>query len=332
MLPLLALCYAWSLAAVPNAGDDGTAPAGDRPDRKAPGIAALAPAPDGSGWLQGSQTGVLFRPFRDAPKRPIPTGLDHVHALTFSPDGSALAVAGGSPGEPGAVELLSWPGGDLLGRLDGQEDVVYDVTWLDGGKMLATAGADQVVRVWDARTRREVAALEGHSGPVLALAVSPEGRWLCSGGADGTIRVWEPGPWRLARTLTNHLGPVHALAFRPSQPGGRPATLASAGADGTVRVWQPATGRMVRIVRHPTAVLCVAWEGDGSHLVTGAKDGRLRILDGDGVAVLADRHLSRDWITGLALLPGGSPRLAGDSGGSVHTWEDEIPGRSTRAR
>ena len=314
MLPLLALCCAWTT----DAEDD-------RSDRAAPAIAAMASAPDGSGWLRGSQAGVIFRPFRDGPDRPIATDLDHVHALAFSPDGSTLAVAGGSPAESGSVELRSWPAGDLLGRLEGPDDVIYDVTWLDGGKALATAGADRVVRVWDVETHQEVAALEGHSGLVLALAGSPDGRWLCSGAADGTIRVWEPAPWRLARTLTNHFGPVNALAFRPAPPGGRPATLASAGGDGTVRIWQPATGRMVRIVRHPSPLLGVAWSRDGAHLVSGAKDGRVRVVDGDGDAVLAERHLSTHWITSLTVPPGGSPLLAGDSAGEVHAWEDWVP-------
>ena len=103
MLPLLTLCCVWSLAA-----NDGEAdPGADRPDRKAPGIAALAAAPDGSGWLRGSQSGVAFRPFDGARERPIPTGLDHVHALAFSPDGSTLAVAGGSYGVLYAVAGVS---------------------------------------------------------------------------------------------------------------------------------------------------------------------------------------------------------------------------------
>ena len=78
-------------------------------------VTALAEAPDGSGWLRGSQAGVVFRSSRDGRERAIPTSLDHVLALAFSPDGSTLAIAGGSPAESGAVELRAWPSGDLAG-------------------------------------------------------------------------------------------------------------------------------------------------------------------------------------------------------------------------
>ena len=278
----------------------GTAPRVDDPERVGPMVTALTEAPDGSGWLRGSQAGVVFRSSRDGRERDVPTSLDHVLALVFSPDGSTLAIAGGSPAESGAVELRAWPSGDLVGRLDGHADTVHDVIWLDGGKGLATAGADRVVRVWDAATRREVAPLEGHSGPVLALAATPDGEGFCSGGADATIRVWEPGPWRSVRSLNNHLGPVHALAFRPVQPGGRPATLASAGGDSTVRIWQPGIGRMVRIVRLPSPVLGLAWTPDGSRLLAGAKDGRLRTIDGDSDAVHGEQSVAAGQVKSLS--------------------------------
>jgi WD40 repeat protein len=304
----------------------GVAAEGDPADRIGPMITALAVAPDGSGWLRGSQDGVVYHSSRDGRDRTIPAGLDHVHALAFSPDGATVAVAGGSPAESGAVELRSWPAGDLLGRLEGHDDVVYDVAWLDGGKFLATAGADRLVRVWEVGTRHQVAALEGHSGPVLAMAASPDGKWFCSGGADGTIRVWESAPWRSVRTLNNHLGPVHGLTFRPAPTEGSPATLASAGGDSTVRVWQPGTGRMVRIVRHPAPVLCIAWDDLGSHLVTGAKDGHLRVVDGDGDAILAEPHLTDGRITALAVPPRNAPLLVGDSRGAVLSWNHEALG------
>jgi WD40 repeat protein len=296
----------------------------DPPGRVGPIITAVVEAPDGAGWLRGSQAGVVFRSSRDGRERAISASLDHVLSLAFSPDGSTLAVAGGSPAESGAVELRSWPMGGLLGRLEGHGDTVHDVIWLDGGKTLATAGADGVVRVWDLATRREVAALEGHSGPVLALAASPDGRWFCSGGADAAIRVWEPGPWRSVRSLNNHLGPVQSLAFRPAQAEGRPATLASAGDDATVRVWQPGNGRLVRIVRLPCPVACLAWTPDGARILTGAKDGHLRSVDGDSDAVASPRRVAGGRVTALSAAREGGKILVGTSSGAA-TVESERP-------
>jgi WD40 repeat protein len=288
-----------------------------KPGRVGPIITALAEAPDGSGWVRGSQAGVVFHSSRDGLDRAIPASLDHVLALTFSPDGTTLAIAGGSPGESGAVELRAWPSAELLGQLEGHDDTVHDVVWLDRGKALATAGADRVVRVWDSATRREVAALEGHAGAVLALAAAPDGRWFCSGAADGTIRVWEPGPWRSVRTLNNHLGPVHALAFRPAQEKGRPATLASAGGDATVRIWQPGIGRMVRIVRLPAAVLCLAWTPTGAQILAGSKDGGLRSIDGESDRILGTRLVAGAPITALCATCESEKALVGNADGTV---------------
>ncbi|MCI0459267.1 MAG: WD40 repeat domain-containing protein [Gemmataceae bacterium] len=282
-----------------------------------PAVTALAIAPDGKGFVHGSQAGVALRPFTGGDEQRIPTKLDHVHALAFAPDGSTLAVAGGSPAESGVVELWSWPQRKLLGRLEGHADVVYDVVWLTGGKGLVTASADRTLRVWDGGTRKPIRTLTGHSGPVLALALAPDSKWLCSGSADQTIRVWKTDDWSLARSLDNHLGPVHSLAFRPGGEEGRPAYLASSGGDSTIRIWQPAIGRLVRIVRHPAPVLALGWSPDGKHLWTGSKDGVLRTVDADSDSVLAERKSAEGAVVSLAVHPVDGRLVIGDARGAL---------------
>src|SRR5262245_54281103 len=73
------------------------------PPKRAP-ITALAASRDGGTIWFGSQAGVFAL---DAGREPMPaltTELDFVHHLALSPDGSLIAVAGGTPGEFGAVE------------------------------------------------------------------------------------------------------------------------------------------------------------------------------------------------------------------------------------
>src|SRR5205085_178041 len=43
-----------------------------------------------------------------------------------------------------------------------------------------SGGGDKTVRVWDARTGQELAALHGHTGQVTAVAFSPDGQHVLS--------------------------------------------------------------------------------------------------------------------------------------------------------
>lgn len=278
-----------------------------------PPVTAVAVAPDGKGYLVGSQAGVYWHADAEEPIR-LAVQLEHVHAFAFSPDGKSLAVAGGTPGDHGAIELWSWPDRTRLVKLSGHEDTVYDVVWGKDAKLLISAGADRTVRVWDATAKRGTATLKGHSGSVLSLSVSPSGTLLCSGSTDQTIRVWELPSGKLLRSLNNHLGPVHGLAFQPGNETG-PLTLASAAGDGTVRIWHPATGRMVRILRHPTAVYAVAWCSRGETLWSGGKDGHVRQLDPTDGTLLHAERVSAGWVISLAACPRTDCVLYGDTTG-----------------
>jgi WD40 repeat protein len=65
------------------------------------------------------------------------------------------------------------------------------------GRMLASAGRDRAVRLWDLRTRQPFGEpLRGHEGTVGAVAFDPTGRLLASAGGEGTVRLWDaPGLW-----------------------------------------------------------------------------------------------------------------------------------------
>ena len=59
------------------------------------------------------------------------------------------------------------------------------------GRLLASAGSDNSIRLWDVSTGREVARLSGHTKWVMTVAFSPDGRRIASGGDDGTVRLWD---------------------------------------------------------------------------------------------------------------------------------------------
>ena len=70
-----------------------------------------------------------------------------------------------------------------------------------GKKLLASAGDDGTVRIWDPQTGEQRAVLEGHQGGVNGVCpVTVAGReLLASVGGDGTVRIWDPADRPAAR-------------------------------------------------------------------------------------------------------------------------------------
>ena len=150
---------------------------------------------------------------------------------------------------------------------------------LDGRPLLASAGNDRTVRIWDPATGEEHRTLTGHTGWVNALCpIHLDGRpLLASAGDDATVRIWDPTTGEEHRTLTGHTGGVSALC--PIQLNGRPL-LASAGDDRTVRIWDPATGTAGPIIPVHHKGLALAWFPSQT-LIVGLLAGLLAISLGE---------------------------------------------------
>jgi WD40 repeat protein len=86
--------------------------------------------------------------------------------------------------------------------------------------LLATAGLDGTVRLWDPATNKPSAPGIYSNTSVQAVAFSPDGRLLATAGEDGTVRVWDPAT-RLPTgpPMTGHIGPTGAVAFSASAAG-----------------------------------------------------------------------------------------------------------------
>src|SRR5439155_12653254 len=70
---------------------------------------------------------------------------------------------------------------------------ITGIAWSPDGKMLATAGQDRTISLWDAETGKEL--VRGRcDAAVRCVAFSPDGTLLASGGGDGTVKLWDATP------------------------------------------------------------------------------------------------------------------------------------------
>ncbi|MEU9989430.1 TIR domain-containing protein [Streptomyces sp. NPDC048045] len=134
---------------------------------------------------------------------------DRVYAVAFAPDGSWLASASWDG------TAVIWKDGEIAHRLTGHTGKLWTAAAHPLRHLLATAGDDRTVRLWDSHTGAATAVLTGHTGRVLAVAFSPDGSRLASAGEDGTVRLWNvpaDGPPALRATLVGMPGGWAALS------------------------------------------------------------------------------------------------------------------------
>lgn len=184
----------------------------------------------------------------------------------------------------------------------------------DGG-LLAAAGTDSVIRVWNTATGTIISRLKGHEGYVYNARFSPDGRFLVSGGFDYTLRLWEVATGREIRKFTDAVPNYYRAVFSPDG-----ATLASAAKDGGVKLWEVSTGKLVRtLTGHQDRVRAIAFSPDGTRLATGGQDHTLRLWDLRTGREIGQSKKS-EHIRQLAFSPNGNRIISGSLSGEIILW------------
>jgi WD40 repeat protein len=216
------------------------------------------------------------------PGMPLPVILEgDVWAVAFSPDGKRIVsgsnddtikvwdaetgrvlrtLRGNFEEEPGLLNMKP----DLVFRnfLDG----VHSVAFSPDGKRIISGSSDNMIRVWDAETGREIRTLQTrhHS----RIAMSPNGTLIASVSADRYIRMWnaQTGQEMFERKQLS----VTRVVFSPD---GKRIATGGWGDDVVpcVKIWDAQTGEEMLALEpgERTSINSVAFSPDGKRIGVG---------------------------------------------------------------
>ncbi|HSI11455.1 MAG TPA: DUF1549 domain-containing protein, partial [Chthoniobacter sp.] len=253
-------------------------------------VQSIAWSPDGKRLATGAFRRVVIWTVEGlAKEREILEGLtDRIAALRFLPDGNQLVIADGRASELGTVRLADVGTGAIAASWTAHTDTVFDLAVSKDGKMLATAGGDKLVKLWDLETHKEIAKLEGHVAQVLSLAFNADGTQLASGGADFQLKVWDVKTHERIMSLGTHTTAVDGVAWATDVP-----AVVAVTADGSIERFtelKAHTGAVSGEVqakekKYPATegmLQCVVVTPNGERLFAGSHDGQLFAYDKDG--------------------------------------------------
>lgn len=193
------------------------------------------------------------------------------------------------------------------------------VAYSPDGRILASAGPAEDIRLWDRSTGDLVRTLPGHPQRVMGLVFSPDGRWLASAGTEGTVKLWDYRNGRLSHHFTNHVGDwVRRVAFSPDSRWLVPATY-----DGKMSVWDVESGVVIRTIPIDGSVSDIAFTPDGKFVVTLLRSGPRRSVSfwDPTTGALGLNLDSGVLMSGLSISQDGTLLAAGGLDGALIIWE-----------
>ncbi len=212
--------------------------------------------------------------------------------------------------------------------LYGHEKPVRALAFSPDNSLLASAGEEDEIVLWNMETGGTVAVLTEHKADITGLAFSPDSKTLASSSGyfnnteDNTVRLWDVDEDTQIMVFNGHGSRVVAVDFGP-----RGEQVVSAETDGTVLVWGRVDGKIIRRIKTSSTINDMALSSGGALVATAhgselaLKDRTVRLWNVDTGELLQEIDDLEDWAQHVCFSPDGNVVVASDYASRVRGWD-----------
>jgi WD40 repeat protein len=207
-----------------------------------------------------------------------------------------------------------------VNQLTGHGGFVYGVAFSPNGREIATASADQTIKLWavDGNLLQTIAV--GH--PLSNVIFSPDGQFIAAATQNGEVRLWKAHgelvwTWNPLPGL-DEASQIFTITFSPDGQ-----WLAIAKEDATVDLLQSQNGQRIRrLTGHRGTVWGVDFSPDGQQILSSGEDGDVKLwqLDGQLIKTLTS-HDGR--VPAVRFSPDGQQIASIDAQGILKLWNSQ---------
>lgn len=278
-----------------------------------------------------------------------------LHSIAISGNGGTLATGGVDR----VIEIRDLHTGQVQRTLPVPADDITYLSFFANNQWLLSASSDGIARIWNVTTGQVLYSLQSRKGALSTAGMSNDQKYVFLADVSGAVRLWDIQGEQVTQTFTGGTSPAvaaltpdgHTLVgangaeirlwelahtVSPSLPAPQPAKILCAAflpgtsvavtgdEQGQLQVRNAPSGVLERVIAtNASPITSIAVTPDGKYLLSGSRDGTLRLWDAHTYTELKQWN-QPDSIISVAISPDGVHLVTGSALGMTRVWETNL--------